>query len=70
MNMVFVDLIISRDVINVFYFTQNLTGKLLELILHVYSKVIKLKNPAALGKHIIVQGGTFYNEAALRAFEN
>ncbi len=33
-------------------------------------KVIKLKNPEALGKHIVVQGGTFYNEAVLRAFEN
>ncbi len=37
MIMVFVDLIISRDVINVFYFAQNRTGKLLELILHVYT---------------------------------
>ena len=32
-------------------------------------KVIKLRNPESLGKHVIVQGGTFYNEAILRAFE-
>jgi predicted CoA-substrate-specific enzyme activase len=32
-------------------------------------KVIKLKNPEDLGKHIIVQGGTFYNDSVLRAFE-
>jgi predicted nucleotide-binding protein (sugar kinase/HSP70/actin superfamily) len=28
-----------------------------------------VKNPEELGKKIIVQGGTFYNEAVLRAFE-
>ncbi|MDR2636107.1 MAG: acyl-CoA dehydratase activase-related protein, partial [Campylobacteraceae bacterium] len=32
-------------------------------------KVIKLKNPEDLGKRIIVQGGTFYNNSVLRAFE-
>ncbi|MFV0482221.1 MAG: acyl-CoA dehydratase activase-related protein [Campylobacteraceae bacterium] len=32
-------------------------------------KVIKLKNPEDLGEHIIVQGGTFYNDSVLRAFE-
>ncbi|MDR1614164.1 MAG: acyl-CoA dehydratase activase-related protein, partial [Campylobacteraceae bacterium] len=32
-------------------------------------KVIKLKNPEDLGRHIIVQGGTFYNDSVLRAFE-
>jgi predicted CoA-substrate-specific enzyme activase len=32
-------------------------------------KVIKLKNPEDLGKRIIVQGGTFYNDSVLRAFE-
>lgn len=32
-------------------------------------KVIKLKNPEDLGKNIIVQGGTFYNDSVLRAFE-
>lgn len=32
-------------------------------------KVIKVKNPQELGKKIVVQGGTFYNDAVLRAFE-
>jgi len=32
-------------------------------------KVIKIKNPKDLGENIIVQGGTFYNEAILRTFE-
>ena len=32
-------------------------------------KVIKLKNPEDMGKKIIVQGGTFYNDAVLRSFE-
>lgn len=32
-------------------------------------KVIKITNPEKLGKKIIVQGGTFYNDAVLRAFE-
>lgn len=32
-------------------------------------KVIKVKNPQELGEKIVVQGGTFYNDAVLRAFE-
>ena len=32
-------------------------------------KVIKLRNPEELGKNIVVQGGTFYNESVLRSFE-
>lgn len=32
-------------------------------------KVIKVKDPEKLGKHIVVQGGTFYNDAVLRALE-
>lgn len=32
-------------------------------------KVIKLRNPESLGKRVVAQGGTFYNEAVLRAFE-
>lgn len=32
-------------------------------------KVIKLKNPEDLGEHVIVQGGTFYNDSVLRTFE-
>ncbi|MGH4138954.1 acyl-CoA dehydratase activase-related protein [Clostridium sp.] len=32
-------------------------------------KVIKIRDPKEMGKKIIVQGGTFYNDAVLRAFE-
>jgi len=32
-------------------------------------KVIKLRNPEELGEKILAQGGTFYNDAILRAFE-
>lgn len=32
-------------------------------------KVIKLRNKEQIGKNVVVQGGTFYNEAVLRAFE-
>ncbi len=32
-------------------------------------KVIKLKNPSDMGKRVVVQGGTFLNDAVLRAFE-
>ena len=32
-------------------------------------KVIKISDPGDLGKHIVVQGGTFYNDAVLRSFE-
>ncbi|GKX66064.1 2-hydroxyacyl-CoA dehydratase [Inconstantimicrobium mannanitabidum] len=32
-------------------------------------KVIKIREPEKMGKKIIVQGGTFYNDAVLRSFE-
>lgn len=32
-------------------------------------KVIKITDPRDLGQNIVVQGGTFYNDAVLRAFE-
>ena len=32
-------------------------------------KVIRASSPEELGKHIVVQGGTFLNDAVLRAFE-
>src|SRR5699024_8066440 len=31
--------------------------------------VMKVRDVNTLGKHIVVQGGTFYNDAVLRAFE-
>src|SRR5574344_2050770 len=30
---------------------------------------MKVRDVKTLGKHIVVQGGTFYNDAVLRAFE-
>ena len=39
------------------------------VIKNAITKVIKIKNPDDLGKKIIVQGGTFYNEAVLKSFE-
>lgn len=35
---------------------------------HLY-KVIKVSDATELGRHIVVQGGTFYNDAVLRSFE-
>lgn len=32
-------------------------------------KVIKIRNPEELGQRIVVQGGTFHNDAVLRSFE-
>lgn len=32
-------------------------------------KVIKLRDPALMGEKVVVQGGTFYNDSILRAFE-
>ncbi len=33
-------------------------------------KVIKIRDISQLGENIVVQGGTFYNDLVLRAFEN
>ena len=32
-------------------------------------KVIRVTDAKSLGRHIVVQGGTFLNDAVLRAFE-
>ena len=34
-----------------------------------YKKLLKIKSPSELGQNIVVQGGTFYSKAVLRAFE-
>jgi len=44
-------------------------GLAYSVIKNALQKVIKLTNPANMGKNIVVQGGTFYNNAVLRAFE-
>ena len=44
-------------------------GLAYSVIKNALFKVIKLANAKDLGRHIVVQGGTFYNKAVLRAFE-
>ncbi|MBP5169258.1 MAG: 2-hydroxyacyl-CoA dehydratase [Oscillospiraceae bacterium] len=44
-------------------------GLACSVIRNALYKVIKLSSPEELGKHVVVQGGTFYNKAVLRAFE-
>lgn len=39
------------------------------VIRNAIQKVIKVRDPRKLGKNIVVQGGTFYGDAILRAFE-
>ena len=44
-------------------------GLAYSVIKNALYKVIKISDPDDLGKHIVVQGGTFYNDAVLRSFE-
>ena len=44
-------------------------GLAYSVIKNALLKVIKLTDPKDLGKKIVVQGGTFYNDAVLRSFE-
>ncbi len=44
-------------------------GLAYSVIKNALFKVIKLSCAADLGRHIVVQGGTFYNKAVLQAFE-
>ena len=44
-------------------------GLAYSVIKNALFKVIKLADARELGRHIVVQGGTFYNKAVLRAFE-
>ena len=44
-------------------------GLAYSVIKNALYKVIKLASSEDLGRHIVVQGGTFYNQAVLRAFE-
>ena len=39
------------------------------VIKNAIQKVMKVRDTSTLGNHIVVQGGTFYNDAVLRAFE-
>lgn len=44
-------------------------GLAYSVIKNALLKVIKLTDPKDLGENIVVQGGTFYNDAVLRSFE-
>ena len=44
-------------------------GLAYSVIKNALFKVIKVSDARDLGEHIVVQGGTFYNDAVLRAFE-
>ena len=45
-------------------------GLAYSVIKNALFKVIKLSSVKELGSHIVVQGGTFHNQAVLRAFES
>ena len=44
-------------------------GLAISVIKNALLKVIKLTDPKDLGTNVVVQGGTFYNDAVLRSFE-
>ena len=49
---------------------ENISAGLsMSVVKNALYKVIRIANPKDLGKNIVVQGGTFYNNAVLRAFE-
>ena len=49
---------------------QNISAGLsISVVKNAIYKVIRASSPEELGRNIVVQGGTFYNEAVLRAFE-
>ena len=49
---------------------ENISAGLsISVVKNALYKVIRATNPEELGKNIVVQGGTFYNNAVLRAFE-
>ena len=54
---------------SVFESTPTLAGLAYSVIKNALLKVIKLTDPKDLGEHIVVQGGTFYNDAVLKSFE-
>ncbi len=49
---------------------ENISAGLsMSVVRNAIYKVIRPSSTEELGKHIVVQGGTFYNDAVLRAFE-
>ena len=50
--------------------TDISAGLSISVVKNALYKVIRCSGPQDLGRHIVVQGGTFLNDAVLRAFEN
>ena len=50
--------------------TDISAGLSISVVKNALYKVIRCSGAQELGRHIVVQGGTFYNDAVLRAFEN
>ena len=49
---------------------ENISAGLsISVVKNAIYKVIRASSPEELGRNVVVQGGTFYNEAVLRAFE-
>lgn len=46
-----------------------MAGLCRSIIENVFTKVVRISGPDALGKRVVVQGGTFRNDAVLRALE-
>ena len=44
-------------------------GLCISVVKNAIYKVIRVNSAAELGQHVVVQGGTFYNDCVLRAFE-
>ena len=44
-------------------------GLAISIVKNAIYKVLRMSSADELGQHIVVQGGTFYNDAVLRAFE-
>ncbi len=44
-------------------------GLAISVVKNAIYKVIRARSASELGEHIVVQGGTFYNDAVLRSFE-
>jgi len=45
-----------------------LAGLCRSVVENLFTKVVRIANSSVLGEHIVVQGGTFKNDAVLRAF--
>ncbi len=48
---------------------EIMSGLCRSVIENVFTKVVRVSNLETLGDHVVVQGGTFKNDAVLRAFE-